>query len=143
MSETFYSLKPLEWFQHFLLYEKKSIELFPIQSIWNTSTKLVCLFISEEKQTNNKYSKVLNFHTAKFLSVVFSHFKIKVLKMSEEKSSNVLKPGAIIRPFLSLETAIEIIENLYGLKAFGLKEYIRFIVGLQLLWNGDSIIFLF
>jgi hypothetical protein len=85
---------------------------------------------------NNKYSKVLNFHTAKLLSVVFSHFKIKVFKMSEEKSSNVLKPGAIIRPFLSLETAIEIIENLYGLKAFGLKEYIRFTIVAKLAFKN-------
>ncbi len=83
---------------------------------------------------------MLNFHTAKLLSVVFSHCKTKVFKMSEEKSSNVLKPGAIIRPFLSLEPAIEIIENLYGLKAFGLKEYIRFTVVVKLAFKKFFII---
>jgi hypothetical protein len=46
-------------------------------------------------------------------------------KESEENSSNVLQPGAVIRPMLSLETAIAIIEKLYGLKAIKLKEYIR------------------
>ena len=45
---------------------------------------------------------------------------------SEEQGSNVLQPGAVIRPMLSLDTAIVIIEKLYGLKAIKLKEYIRF-----------------
>ncbi len=47
-------------------------------------------------------------------------------KESEEQTSNVLQPGAVIRPVLSLDTAIIIIEKLYGLKAIKLKEYIRY-----------------
>ncbi len=47
-------------------------------------------------------------------------------KESEENSSNVLQPGAVTRPMLSLDTAIAIIEKLYGLKATKLKEYIRY-----------------
>ena len=45
--------------------------------------------------------------------------------MSDEKNSAVLEPGTIIRPFLSIETAVKVIEDIFGLKAFGLKEYVR------------------
>ena len=50
--------------------------------------------------------------------------------MSDEKAATVLQPGTIIRHFLSIETAIKLIDNVFGLKAFGLKEYVRYSVGM-------------
>jgi hypothetical protein len=45
--------------------------------------------------------------------------------MSDENKSKVLKPGEVIRPSLTMETAVVIIEKLYGLKPTNLKEYVR------------------
>jgi hypothetical protein len=45
--------------------------------------------------------------------------------VTEDKGSTVLKPGSVIRPFLSLNTAVKIIDRLYGLAAVDLKEFIR------------------